>query len=175
MSFETSLKKLQKLWDAGQENEFNLELARLDLYVDSQNKENLVPKITSFNRLEEIGGDYEPLNILVDSFTGNISFQKVFGFQWKITIDNFPQDWIPFARPNVGMNWVGAEPVVNLFPDLQWFVEVEEPPLVDNFGHTIPNKIAKVSWHVATSLSEPTMPDFKVKLYLTLISPLILE
>ena len=161
MTFETDLKKLQKLWDLGQANEFNLNFTQLKLVKYYQNITELPSKLTTITNLVDKGGTLQPIQLLLNqSPLGNqISPTQVFGAEIDVIINNFPEQWIPFVRFNIGMD------NIQVLGTLTWFTEFE-PTSADG-------TIGKATWHLGYYVTE-SIPDFQFKMYLTFVNPNLL-
>src|SRR5271169_4214450 len=125
-SFETDLKKLQKLWEKGQLNEIVIQTSQVNNSIKNNQIEELSPRVLQINTLTDIGQGYTNLVILGQNSGG----YNVYGMNWIITA-NIPEAWIPFARFNVGYNAVGLLQIVQ---EISIETPLTTPNGVDPFG-----------------------------------------
>jgi hypothetical protein len=159
MSYESDIKKLQKLWENSQDNGFTLEVTQVNLYKQNQNIEQLPPRIININNLVDQGGELQDVKLLVAQLDGSVGSFKTTGMQWVITANNIPENWLSMVRFEVGYQFTGDDPTTNT--QFSWFVTFE-PSLTDS-------TIGKATWYVTFSALQT--PDFKIKLYFVLLNP----
>ena len=165
MSFDTDLKKLQKLWDSGQSNKFIMDVTRTKLSKQGQQIEELNPRILDFSHIMDVGGKWEDIKILADQLGGWIAQTEITnGFLWDIKLTNVPKNFIPMVRVNLGYDFLGVDPTADA--QICQFVEIN--PSTNSFT---PN-IVTIIWHVAFVIPTSVQPpDFNLKLYLTILNP----
>lgn len=167
MSFETERKKVQKLWEGSQLNQFTIQVARTVNTIKGQQVQQLPPRVIQLNVLNDLGSDWID-DIAVVKFIDNNGkpYADTIAFQWEITA-TLPEDWIPFARFNFAYdNSGGIDPFVNLQTNLQYFVGM-------NLTQPNPNLVA-VTWYITMSVrafGSHLPSDFRGKLYFTLLNP----
>lgn len=161
MSYESELKKLQKLWDRGQDNANNIDYAQDRQFIKIQQIKAInTPPLTT-KVLDEIGGPYKDISVF------QTSPYLVSGFKWTIT-QTLPENWIPQVRIDVEYNYQGQ------LGDFSNIVTYFNKVLMVN---PVPNSKSDVvaEWQVGLFLVayDPTIkiPDFKAKLLFTLVDP----
>lgn len=158
-SHETDIKKLQKLWDGGQDNTNNLDKAN-DIQVTKTNQITNIqtPELTT-KLLRSIGGDFKNISILMTSpYT-------IKGFTWTIT-ENLPEDWIPMLRIDVEYQYTGGNlDFNNIYTYLNKVLGIQP----------LPNGFVAATWQIGLFLVSynpaVNIPDFQAKLVFTFIPP----
>jgi hypothetical protein len=157
MSFETDLKKLQKMWDNGQDNTNLLADAQMRQSIKKQQVKNLFPIQTVITNLNDIGGNYIDIKVLMTKP------YLINGFQWTIT-QVLPESWIPMIRLEIGYNASGV-----VFNNIVTYMNK-----VVNVVPTF-NGMVIATWNINLFLcsynTTVIIPDFQAKLYFTLIDP----
>jgi hypothetical protein len=161
MSFETDLKKLQKMWDNGQDNGATTDNAELAQALQDIVRQSLVPNNLTINVLEDIGGDYIDItSYMTDPY-------MVSGFQWKIA-KVMPEVWIPQIRHGFKYQFTGS---LSNFDQIQSYqnVALEVEPV-----NGLPG-IVTATWNIAFYVVnyDPSkkVPDFQAKLCFTFVPP----
>lgn len=160
-SFESDIKKLQKLWDGGQENVINADSAQKIAFMKKQQLEQILKPALNTKVLPDIGGDYKDIiTMMTDPY--NVS-----GFLWTIT-KTLPEDWIPLVKINIGYNYNGQ---IGDFSNIITYLNKVVTLNPSSNG----NGDVTVTWQIGMYLVsyDPTViiPDFQAKLYFLLISP----
>ena len=162
-SFETDVLKLQKQWESSQGNKFNLDFTdlALDQYVNKLFE--LQPRINLINSVIDAGGKLQPVQLLLNQppLGNQTQSTNVYGALIDVTINNIPEQWIPFVRFNIGTD--RSQDIVG--GTLTWFTEVEDA--------NVDGTIVKATWHLGYFINLTTVPDFQFKIYLTFIPPTI--
>jgi hypothetical protein len=159
MSFESDIKKMQKLWDGSQDNQNAIARAN-DIQITKKQQiiELNTPPLTT-KVLDEIGGAYKPISVFMTKP------YQVNGFLWTVT-KLLPEDWIPMIRTGVAYQYTGAN---TAFDKISTFYNV-----IVNVVPA-PNGLVLATWSVGLYCVsyDPTypIPDFLAKLYFTLIDP----
>lgn len=163
-SYETDVIKLQKLWESSQGNKFSLDFTDLELAKYNDKTSQLIPRINNIRSLVDVGGSYQPVQLLLNqpALGNQTEPTQVFGALIEITINNIPDQWIPFVRFNIG-----TDSTQNILQgQLTWFTEVEEV--------NADNTLFKVTWHLGYFINASNIPDFQFKIYLTFLNPTLL-
>lgn len=163
-SFESDVLKLQKQWESTQNNKFELDFTDLALYNYGYKLFQLLPRINTINSLIDKGGDFQPVQLLLNQqpIGSQTQVYKIFGALIDVTITNIPEQWIPFVRFNIGTD--SMQDITK--GQLTWFTEVE------NSGTN--TTLVKTTWHLGYFINLTTVPDFQFKIYLTFLSPTLL-
>lgn len=160
MSFESDVKKLQKMWDRGQDN--------TNKVSDSQNLQAikeaqigaLPPAEIIIDSLTDIGGKFKDIQVLMA-----IPY-VIKGFEWTIS-KVMPEVWIPSIRVTVGYNYPGGASFTNVQTFYNTALNVV--PVSGSNG------MVTATWDITLFLAayDPTVtiPDFQAKLYFTLVDP----
>ena len=160
-SFESDVLKLQKQWESTQGNKFSLDFT--DLALDQYNNKlfELQPRINLINSVIDAGGKLQPVQLLLNQppLGNQTQSTNVYGALIDVTINNIPEQWIPFVRFNIGTD--SSQYIVA--GQLTWFTEIEE----------ISTNIVKATWHLGYFINLTTVPDFQFKIYLSFLSPTI--
>lgn len=177
MSFETEKRKLRKVWEDSQNNQFTIDISRTVNTIKGQQMEQLPSRVIQLNRLDDIGGGWID-DVAVIKFTdGNgHPYADTIAFQWTITA-SLPESWIPFVRLNFAYNRPDhVDPFAGQLVKFQYFVGMNELTGLDEFGFTIinPQKIVNATWYATMSVGSvgANLPkDFTGKLYFTFLNP----
>ena len=162
--FESDVLKLQKQWESIQGNKFSLDFT--DLALDQYNNKlfELQPRINLINSVIDAGGKLQPVQLLLNQppLGNQTQSTNVYGALINVTINNIPEQWIPFVRFNIG-----TDSTQNIMEGtLTWFTEVEDA--------NVDGTIVKATWHLGYILNSINPPDFQFKIYLTFLSPTLL-
>lgn len=189
MTFETDIKKLQKMWENGQNNQNNID----DSYINQNIKKSQVIDLNAsqqnFNKLVNLTTDWQNIVTLVPNVNPqpNPSQYPVSGFQWTIT-KQLPEIWLPMVRFAVGYNYLpNTQTKYIIINDIAYPTNFSlfssfqtQFTSVTSIVRTDPNNlIVTATWSINlifTNLNYPetiypTVPDFQAKLYMILLNP----
>jgi hypothetical protein len=160
-SYESDVKKLQKMWDKGQDNTNNIQSLQQTQTIKEQQVISLPPIETVINNLNDLGGDYIDIKTLM-TFPYQIN-----GFNWQITYV-LPESWIPNIRIDIGYNYqAGSGAFTNVVTYMNKVVGIVPVPNS--------NGLVQATWYVNLFLCaynpQVVIPDFQAKLYFVLIDP----
>ena len=159
MSYESEIKKFQKMWDGLQDNQRGNDFAQ-DASFTKQEQIDLInnpPLKTKI--LREIGGPFKDIKVL------QTTPYLVSGFEWKIT-ETLPESWIPQIRIDIEYNYQGKlGDFTNVITYLNKVLSVQPAA----------GGLVTATWQVGFYLVSynPTVliPDFQAKLNFVLSSP----
>ena len=159
MSYESEIKKVQKMWDKGQDladqiaiNQTNQDKKQNQADYDIAALQNVV------NNLTDLGGGYKPIKTLMAlPYTIN-------GFDWTISY-TLPEWWIPQIRLEVAYNYNGNAPFDKVVTYLNKVISVV--PAQNGFV----TATWLVNWYLVCYDPTVIIPDFSAKLYFVLIDP----
>jgi len=159
MSFESDVKKLQKMWDATQNNQNLLQNAQNIAAPFVNGLQDLLPNGMSIASINDIGGNFQTISVLMtDPY-------QVSGTTWSIT-KTLPETWVPNVRIGIGYNYQGSE---SDFDNVNnYFNKVVSVKDAGNGNVTATWNIG-VYWVGYDPAN--TLPVFSVKLYFVLVDP----
>lgn len=193
MSYETDLKKLQKLWEGSESNSKAITEAQIQQAHKQAQILGLPSRELLINQLLDIGGEWQGISTLMTTP------YQIAGFKWQIT-KTIPESWIPNIRINIGYKYAGGDP----FAGLQVFQNTtlqlggdqgSTGGQIVSTGFSMPvfqmpsgyqgsaenskniptlERTVTVTWKInlaMAALGTATIPDFEAKLYFTLIDP----
>jgi hypothetical protein len=161
MSFESDVKKFQKMWEATEANKNLLKNAQNITAPFVNGLQDLLPNGMTVSSINDIGGDFQTISVLMtDPY-------QVSGYTWTIT-KTLPETWIPNVRIGIGYDFQGSESdfdnVNNYFNTV-----VSVKPATDGSNNVV------ATWNIGVFWVgyDPTniLPVFDVKLYFVLVNP----
>jgi len=159
MSFESDVKKMQKMWEATQANQNLLQNAQNIAASFVNGLQDLLPNGMSIAAINDIGGDFAPINVLMTTP------YQINGYTWTIT-KTLPETWVPNVRIGIGYDYQGSE---SDFDNVNnYFNKVVSVKVAGNGNVTATWNIG-VYWVGYDPAN--TLPVFSVKLYFVLVDP----
>jgi hypothetical protein len=175
MSFETDRRKMKKIWETSQDNQWAVDSARL---VQGK-REVQIPfteaKVVTIGKFKSYSSEWTPVAIKGVQHDGTYSYRAV-EFYVELTL---PEKWVPYARMNLAYRRTDN---VDIFDgtsiDIVTFCQVTDMSPLDEFGLPAPGRISnlkKVRWCYAFAQNKyydpPPWYDYEMKLFFTLINP----
>lgn len=161
MSFESEIKKLQKLWDNGENNQNSIFDSQSIQFTKQQQIDDINSPQFTTKILQDIGGDYIPISSFM-TYPYLVS-----GFKWKIVL-TLPESWVPLIDITIGYNYTG---LTTDFNNISTYYN----KVINISPTTIGSNLVIATWNIGLFLvsynPNNTIPDFSAKLYFTLIDP----
>lgn len=168
MSFESDVKKLQKMYQKAQETKITLDFTDVLMSQYAQKIDDLAPVINVNYPLIDKGTTFQPMSILLnDPPVGNFLGIYVKGVQFDITINGIPGKYVPFVR----FAFI-VDDASGTSGQLNWFVNAIPT------GSTA-SDLYDATWHVGYfeqgnyNDANPIPGDFNVKISLMIVNPAI--
>lgn len=171
MSFETDIKKLQKLWENSQDNNLQIDSVTIIEGLKRRQIGQTIPILPSFNQIQDFNVDWADITV-------PISFDIVAGnyyllVQWEV-VATLPDNWIPFARFQMGYR-MSDSPISSITID-----PFQQSGNTCRYNHTTQiediagSVLKKVTWNISffVSNSDSTLLNtFQTKLFFILLNP----